>query len=250
MYTGPNIPTNGLVLSLDAANTKSYVSGSTTWRDLAGNSRNGAFVNSPTYDAASLGSIQFNGSNSYVDIPGSLTSTILGWTPSGSIGAASMSIELWFQTTDDQGTLYSKPWNGSGGYNMIITVNSGGSLQIAPVIFNNSLIATQNFGIDIRDGKIHQLVCWMNSTNMGYYIDGGRVSGNKAHNLSIDVSGSATNNNLSGVIGSLYPYGQGWAGNTNFTLAGSIYSFRLYHKVLSAEEVSQIYNSQKSRFGL
>ena len=175
MYTGPNIPTNGLVLSLDAANPKSYVSGSTTWRDLAGNSRNGTFVNSPTYDAASLGSIQFNGLNSYVNIPGSLTSTVLGWTPSGSIGAASMSIELWFQTTDDQGMLYSKPWNGSGGYNMIITVNSGGSLQIAPVIFDNSLTATQNFGVDIRDGKIHQLVCWMNSTNMGYYIDGGSV---------------------------------------------------------------------------
>ena len=33
---GPNIVTNGLVLSLDAANTKSYTSGSTTWFDKSG----------------------------------------------------------------------------------------------------------------------------------------------------------------------------------------------------------------------
>jgi len=31
----PDIVTNGLVLYLDAANTKSYVSGSTSWTDIA-----------------------------------------------------------------------------------------------------------------------------------------------------------------------------------------------------------------------
>ena len=33
----PPIVTSGLVLSLDAANSKSYVSGSTVWRDMSGN---------------------------------------------------------------------------------------------------------------------------------------------------------------------------------------------------------------------
>jgi hypothetical protein len=39
---GPTVVTNGLVLSLDAGDRNSYVSGSTTWFDLAGSSN-------PTY---------------------------------------------------------------------------------------------------------------------------------------------------------------------------------------------------------
>jgi hypothetical protein len=35
-YRGPRIVTSGLVLAIDAANTKSYVSGSTTWGSLLG----------------------------------------------------------------------------------------------------------------------------------------------------------------------------------------------------------------------
>jgi len=53
-YRGPNVVTNGLVLNLDAANTKSYVSGSATWRYLSGNGNNGIFF---------PGSSSFNPSN-------------------------------------------------------------------------------------------------------------------------------------------------------------------------------------------
>ena len=38
----PKIVTDGLVLYLDAANTKSYVSGSTTWNDLSKTPNNGS----------------------------------------------------------------------------------------------------------------------------------------------------------------------------------------------------------------
>jgi hypothetical protein len=62
-YRGPNVVTNGLVLNLDAANTKSYVSGSTTWRDLSGNGNNGTLVNGPTFSSNYGGGIVFNGSN-------------------------------------------------------------------------------------------------------------------------------------------------------------------------------------------
>jgi hypothetical protein len=63
----PNIVTDGLVLYLDAANTKSYVSGSTTWNDMSGFSNNGTLVNGPTFNSANGGSIVFDGVNDYVD---------------------------------------------------------------------------------------------------------------------------------------------------------------------------------------
>jgi len=56
----PKIVTDGLILYLDAANTKSYVSGSTIWTDLAG-TNNGTLVNGPTFTSANGGSIVFDG---------------------------------------------------------------------------------------------------------------------------------------------------------------------------------------------
>jgi hypothetical protein len=56
----PNTVTDGLVLYLDAANTKSYVSGSTTWNDLVG-TNNGTLVNGPTFNGNNGGSIVFDG---------------------------------------------------------------------------------------------------------------------------------------------------------------------------------------------
>ena len=56
---GPDIIQDGLVLSLDASDLNSYVSGSSTWFDLSGNNRNFTIVNSTTF-----------GGN-YIELPGS-----------------------------------------------------------------------------------------------------------------------------------------------------------------------------------
>ena len=47
-YGGPEINDSGLVLALDAANTKSAPT-STTWTDLSGNANNGTLTNGPVY---------------------------------------------------------------------------------------------------------------------------------------------------------------------------------------------------------
>ena len=62
----PPTVTSGLVLSLDAANSKSYVSGSTVWRDMSGNGYTGSLINDPVYSSANSGVITFDGVNDYV----------------------------------------------------------------------------------------------------------------------------------------------------------------------------------------
>ena len=57
----PSIVTSGLVLFNDAANRKSYVSGSTSWRDISNNSNNGTLTNGPSFNGSNLGSIVFDG---------------------------------------------------------------------------------------------------------------------------------------------------------------------------------------------
>ncbi len=63
----PKIVTDGLVLALDAGNTKSYTSGSTTWFDKSGNANNGTLTNGPTFSSANGGSIVFDGVDDRVE---------------------------------------------------------------------------------------------------------------------------------------------------------------------------------------
>jgi hypothetical protein len=58
---GGNIITDGLVLLLDAANSKSYPGTGTTWTDLSRSGNNGTLINGPTFNSGNGGSIVFDG---------------------------------------------------------------------------------------------------------------------------------------------------------------------------------------------
>ena len=96
-YYSPKIVTDGLVLALDAANRKSYNSGSTTWYDLSGNNNNGTLYNGPTFNSANSGSIVFDGvddySTSFISSPGS-NFTISFWFNVISFGSGERQIAL------------------------------------------------------------------------------------------------------------------------------------------------------------
>ena len=56
---------DGLVLYLDAANTKSYPGSGTTWTDLSGNGNNGTLENGVGYNSGNGGSLVFDGVDDY-----------------------------------------------------------------------------------------------------------------------------------------------------------------------------------------
>ena len=84
----PDIVTNGLILYLDASNTKSYVSGSTTWRDLSGTAITGSLVNGPTFSSTNAGVITFDGTNDYVQV-----------SDNANLRSSSGTYSLWFNCT-------------------------------------------------------------------------------------------------------------------------------------------------------
>ena len=65
----PSIVTDGLVLCLDAANTKSYPGSGTTWTDISGRGNNGTLTNGPTFSSDDGGSIVVDGSNDFILTP-------------------------------------------------------------------------------------------------------------------------------------------------------------------------------------
>jgi hypothetical protein len=64
----PRTITDGLVLCLDAANSKSYPGSGTTWTDLSGLGNTGTLVNGVGYSGDNLGSLSFDGSNDRVEL--------------------------------------------------------------------------------------------------------------------------------------------------------------------------------------
>ena len=67
VFAGPNIIEDGLVMALDAANTKSYPGTGTTWFDISGNSNN-ATLNSVTHKSDNGGVFETAGVlTSYID---------------------------------------------------------------------------------------------------------------------------------------------------------------------------------------
>lgn len=216
---GSNIVTNGLVLALDAANRRSYLSGSSVWNDISGNRYTGSLINGPTFDSTNGGSIVFDGTNDYVEQS--------NYTP---FNISSMSYEIIFKPNNapSQGPLggsdivSTSPYfyldYGSGN---IRTYNAGSSPQYFTV---------QSLSI----GSIYHFVCTRNGTTEKNYV-------NSIESLGRTLSSTAGNNNGFGSVG-------GWVAGLNWYLNCNIYAIRIYNRALSQQEVLQNYEALKSRY--
>ena len=235
MFTGPNTTTNGLVLSLDAANAKSYVSGSTTWKDLSGNNNSGSLVNGPTFNSANLGSIVFDGVDDYVNTNYT--------TP---IGTGGFTYSMWIRFTTSQLSAIIVKRIGDPTYeqfSLFIAGDNGGNTpgtklavnDVKSLSLNRLLISDGSY----NDGMYHNLVATRTSTTTNLYIDGVLLKTSTSAEIDLSVAsklfiGRSGNDQTVGGI----PFN------------GSMSNVSMYNRTLSASEVLQNYNAQKSRYGL
>lgn len=230
----PSIVTNGLLWCLDAGNTKSYPGSGTSWYDLSGNSRTATIYNGPTY---SSGSLVFDGLNDHCG-----GASDIKWTPDGSVGYSTLTVEVWVKTTDTSGSIYSKPWNGSGEYNLRIGYD-------ALYLQSFSGFTGLNHPTAINDGNWKQIVCQVNNTQMRTYVNGNKFSASANHGLTggITTIGDQT---LATSLMTLYPYGQGWAGVASQAISGNLAAVKVYNRVLSDDEILQNFNALRGRFSI
>jgi len=229
----PKIITDGLVLALDAANPKSYPGSGTTWFDRSGNGNNGTLVNGPTYSSANNGSIVFDGTNDYAEVP--------------PIKPQALTLSSWFIATNEPASN-----NDLGGAHLI----SSNSVYVAPFLPYWLSYSWLNqvclFGIQANaDGYITAPCPRMTILNVVGTFDN--------INQSIYVNGVLSNTVPRTVVIS-YPSSGGSALNTQIGrwgfspferhFNGNIYSTQIYNRALTAAEVLQNYNATKGRFGL
>ena len=236
----PRIVSSGLMLYLDSFNTKSYIGSGTTWSDISNNRRNCTFYNGPPTYAGGI--LTFDGLDDLSQVAS--PSGLFSWTPDTTFNQ-SMTLSVWIKTSDTSGYIISKAWNGLGQYNYRILPGSFDLVAGTTGTTSNSI----SFGRSLANGAWVNIVCWMNSTDMGYYINSNEFSGSKAHLLTNNIPSSG-NGNVDLSIMSLYPYGAGWAGNAAFSVSGNLGIVQIYNRVLSSAEVNQNYAALRGRFGV
>jgi hypothetical protein len=223
-FRGPNVVTNGLVLALDAANPKSYVSGSTTWNDLSGNGNNGTLQNSPTYNSSFNGSIVTSGS-AYISTPLYLPSP--STTPT--------TFEIVFKNNGSTGTNYGLIGSSQYVQYGFAVVLPYPSLTQIRCTYNNSGSSSE-FDVSYDSSVVSMCTYIFNGTVRSVYRNGVFLQSNTA-----GFNALASPNPIA--IGAV---GQG--GYPNGQL--NIYSTKIYNRALSASEILQNYNALKSRFNL
>ena len=222
----PKMVTDGLVLSLDAANTKSYPKSGTTWSDLSGNGNTGTLTNSPTFSGANGGSIVFDGVDDYISGTNNSSLQLLNdltigaWVKLGSGGNANQGIFEKMVNINYSGygitrqDDYFKFWTGGGG-----------------------TFAYTNSNITYSSG------------NNWYYVVGRRMAGNNRLFINSILQTDSQSPPLSD-SGEVYVIGRYYSNIANFYFVGNIAQTSLYNRALTDAEILQNYNATKSRFGL
>jgi len=221
---GPSIVTNGLILNLDAANPKSYVSGSTTWNDVSRSGLSGTLVNGPTFNTGSGGSIVFDGTDDYVNCG---NSTLFNLNQH--------SICFWFypkQTAIKEiiykaGTSISNP----GPYEVFQFNNN-----IAYRLSNNANPSSTQVGtVPLTLNRWHYISATYDNITMKTYINNTLDINTAFTTILLNTTGAL---NIGAYIDAQYP------------MLANLALVQVYNRALSAQEVLQNYNATKGRFGL
>jgi hypothetical protein len=223
---GGNIVRDGLVLLLDAANTKSYPGSGTVWTDLSRSGLTGSLVSGPTFNSANGGSIVFNGSSQYVNLGTGLNSN-------------SLSISFWvnFNSLSNQVLITKGDWSTNVGASYTVSYYSN-QLRF-DTFLSDVTYGTAQYSFSPTLNIWYNLVLIADSINTTYslYINGVNVIFTSTNTFRIPRSNSSVVN-LGRNVDGLYP------------LNGKISITKIYNRALSATEILQNYNATKSRFGL
>ena len=229
---GPKIVTDGLVLCLDAAGTKSYPGSGSTWYDVSGNGINGTLINGTSFVNVNGGVFNFDNTNDYVSLG----------TPS-QINQVQVPLTFCLWAKADSLSNYDVLWSadkstsGGGLYSMLRVdsrypkyyTTSTGSYQ-SKTFSSQVSINTWYFYAVTVSGTVSSpyLNMYVNDSVQGFSL--GALNPNPPADVDFRIGGNQRTTT---------EYWDGYIANVLW-----------YNRALPTGEVLQNYNATKGRFGL
>jgi len=218
------IVTDGLILNLDAGFIPSYPTTGTTWYDISGGGNNATMKNGLAYNSG--GWMDFDGADDYCQISYN-SSNMASWS-------TGQTIIIWMYHNISTGR--RNPWNQAyGGYGTW-THEQGGSINYyyGNAGSNNNPYTALGSSNVPKNAWTHMCITRDTST-VNWYMNGS-LNSTQGNNWGPLASTTAD-----------ITIGYGYTGEYWF---GRMAIIQAYSRALSATEVLQNFNAQKSRFGL
>ena len=218
----PSIVLNGLVLALDAGNTKSYPGSGTTWTDLSTNGNSGT-LEGAGYNSVNGGSISFDGTDDYVNCG---NNSSLSFTNN-------LTVSIWCSSNNASG--YRSPLMKTSSN---VWADGFGYWQFSGTFafYINQWNGAQTVSVSKASFSITNFVATYNGVNLKLYENGTLIQTGSSYTT--NISNSSTNLEI----------GRGGGGSYNWS--GNIAQVSIYNRALSAAEVAQNYNALRGRFGI
>ena len=213
----PRIVTDGLVLYLDAGNTKSYPGSGNTWSDLTSSNNDGTFQSGANYSSVDGGVIDFDGTNDHVNFSSEMFNPNSDFTISSYVNLDAINATHTIVSTE----------NSSGSFQL--RYQSGTGVQIVDSFVVN--VGAFSSSETLSTGTWYNITVTRSGNTYTYYLNGSSVS-------------SFTSTNT-------YNHGPRTIGvniSSSEAFNGKISVIRTYNKALTAAEVQQNYNAIKRRY--
>jgi hypothetical protein len=234
--SGQQIVTSGLSLNYDVPQLRSYPTTGTSITDLSGNSNTGTLVNGVAFNSSNGGSLVFDGTNDFLSC-GAVSNITFERTNT-------FSFAFWTYPTSLSVNRFLLSKYNTSNRGLSFGISTAGALSF--VLRNTA--TTNDFLINTLTGLIainnwYNIVVTYNgsssATGISFYINGVKTTSD----ITVRNGLTATTLNSENV-----QLGTRAVDNTFYS--GRIASASIYNKVLTADEVLQDFNANRSRYGL
>ena len=216
------IVTNGLIFCVDAANPRSYVSGSTVWNDLSSNSGI-VTLTGGTYSSSNSGSIVFDGVDDYGTIP---------YTSDFDLSGGNYTLEGWFNSNSfslPQSLIAKDTWGVN--FDWTLYIDNATTLSI----YSNGTVTNVSATVPTMvPGNWYHYVITSVSNVITIYLN--------SIPYNSDTMSTSNDSQVYVTVGIT-----AW-NNPSWFFNGKIPILRVYKRGLTGAEVSQNYNALKGRF--
>ena len=226
----PRIVTDGLVLALDAGNTKSYPGSGTNVSDLSGNGND----------------VTLFGATSYSSSPSRFETNATSRTDQNYLtiqqitfaDGSEYTFDYWVKLNGLADATYNSltgrnatnPW-----ISLYPTNTNGTSWNVRYRQYGGTYYNTSNISYDIKNNWGNITLSVDSSRNVGVYLNG---------EFQENVNPTTTLFYVSVIAGGYD------SGGSYYALQGSIASSKIYNKALTASEIKQNFNALRGRFGI